>query len=261
MKRVIFVIAFILVLLRVVAANLKSETIHIIDTIHSKYLNEDRLVSVYLPPNYDKHKIYPVIFATDGQIIDNLYREALDSVINGGKLSGVIIIAAFSNEKQIDKENYTYRQAEYIKGWADNVYENIFYNYLNFFAIELIKYAEQTYKISVDKSSRYFYGCSNGAGFGVTLSVEKPELISNYICFSMAGGKYSNLKQGVNNYPYIYLFYGDKEPPPLTMQIDEYDKYLLDKGYDHKLTVYKGGHDREIWRKLFIEHLIAVMGN
>jgi len=77
----------------------------------------------------------------------------------------------------------------------------------------------------------------------------------------MAGGRFNKLKRNVDNYPYIDLLYGNKEPFPLTMAIVEFDKYLTKKGYNHCLTVYEGGHDREIWRHLFFERLEKLMIN
>ncbi|MCT4636799.1 MAG: alpha/beta hydrolase-fold protein [Bacteroidales bacterium] len=261
-KKIVLLSLFHLIVSEVICSGVNNGSQILVDTIYSEYLQENRLISVYLPSNYSKEKIYPVIFATDGQMLDMKYKELIDSSIFTGDLPELIIIGAFSNEKEIKGEYYTYRNIEYIKGWRDTEsYKRRFDNHMAFFTEEVIKYAEDSYAITTNREQRYFYGCSNGAGFGVTLSVCKPELISNYICLSMAGGVYDNLKQGVENYPYISLFYGDKEPLPLTMQIDEYDKYLSDKGYAHKLTVYKGGHDRDIWRTIFVEHLIATMNN
>lgn len=260
MKKTLLTITILLIAIRLIGSNLKNEQKLIVDTIYSKSLQENRLISVYLPPSYDRNKVYPVVFATDGQLINTLYKKGLDSLIKENKLPDLIMIGSFSNEKLVEGTEFSYRNYEYIKNWGENSNLNaLFDKHFTFFTEELIKYVEQNYSISKERKNRYFLGCSNGAGFGVTLSVQRPDLISSYICFSMAGGRYYKLKGNIDDYPFIDLLYGDKEPFPLTMQIVEFDKYLTQKGYKHSLTVYEGGHDREIWRQLFFKRLEKLM--
>lgn len=262
MKKYILIIVIQLITVRLIGAGPSNEPQMIIDTIYSQSLQEDRLISVYLPPDFNKNKIYPVVFSTDGQLLNRIFKKTLDSLIEKDQVPEIIIIGAFSNEKKVEGKDYEYRNCEYIEGWGeDSVLKKRFDNHLIFFTQEMIKYVEQKYPISKERKDRYFYGFSNGAGFGVSLSVLRPDLISHYLCFSMAGGKYNQLKKGVDNYPYISLFYGNKEHLPLTLQIEEFDKYLTDNGYDHNLTIYEGGHDREIWTRLFLEQLDKIVNN
>ncbi len=260
MKKSLIILLLITVSIKALnAENIGNQHI-IIDSIYSNYLNEYRKIAIYLPPNYSDSKTYPVIFATDGQEFDNSYQQQFDSLINNKILPPLILIGIFSNEKEVNKASYTFRQCEYIEGWTKRKdCKKIFEQHFNFFTKELINYSEQKYAISKNRQDRYFYGFSNGAGFGVTLSVKNPELISKYILFSMAGGKFKQLKKGVVNYPYIDLLYGNKEPLPLTIQIQEFDDYLTKKGYAHNLTIYDGGHDRKKWRVLFFERLKKLM--
>lgn len=262
MKKIALLIAVQLAAIFAFGEGLKNERQVVIDTIFSECLQENRLISVYLPPDYNKSKTYPVIFATDGQLLDDEYKKSLDSLIKNGKLPGLIMIGAFSNEEKIEGTGLVYRNYEYIKDLSeDSVLKKRFENHMCFFTQEMIKYVEQAYPISKERKDRYFYGFSNGAGFGVTMSVQHPDLMGYYICISMAGGRYDDLKKGVNNYPYIDLLYGNKEPFPLTMKIAEFDKYLTKKRYNHNLTVYEGGHERKIWRRLFLERLVKIMND
>ena len=48
--------------------NVKPLTIGEIRTIKSKILNEDRILNIYLPQNFDKTKSYPIIYLLDGSM-------------------------------------------------------------------------------------------------------------------------------------------------------------------------------------------------
>lgn len=48
--------------------NVKPLTIGEIRTLKSKILNEDRILNIYLPQNFDKTKSYPVIYLLDGSL-------------------------------------------------------------------------------------------------------------------------------------------------------------------------------------------------
>jgi enterochelin esterase-like enzyme len=254
MKTTLLAIVFQLTAISLIADDLKNDSQMRIDTIYSEYLQENRIISVYLPPDFENDKIYPVIFATDGQLLDNIYKKSLDSMIIKGKLPKLIMIGVFSNEKKVDGKFYEYRNCEYIKDFCkDSILSKRFNDHMNFFTQEMIKYVEQKYPISKERKDRYFFGTSNGAGFGITLSVLMPDLFGCYICFSMAGGKFDSLNKDVKNYPFIEIMYGKDEPIPLTLDIIEFDQYLTKNGFSHNLTVYEGGHDRNIWRRLFIE--------
>jgi len=169
MRRFTLVIVILLAAIRLLGSELINEYHMIIDTVYSESLQESRMIAVYLPPDFDEKKTYPVIFATDGQLLDSVYKISLDSLIEKGHLPELIMIGAFSNEKKVEGSDYEYRNCEYIKGWGeDRVLKKRFDNHFVFFTEELVKYVEQKYPISRERKYRYFYGCSNGAGFGVT---------------------------------------------------------------------------------------------
>lgn len=234
----------------------------VIDTIFSENLNENRLLSIYLPKGYMKSKIYPVVYSADGQIIVDSYKRTLDSLIDNKTIPEIIIIGVHSNETNVPNTEFAYRNYEYIKGWeteGDTILERRYENHYEFFTKEVIEYAERNYAVSSNKKDRIFYGTSNGAGLGVSIGAENPTLYSNYICFSMAGGNYENLNWTESNYPFYYLSYGEKEPFPLTIGIKEFEEFLIVNNYNHELTIYNGGHDRNIWRDEFFNVLPRIL--
>jgi len=234
----------------------KSDVVHIL--VHSKSLNEDRQIDIYLPKGYQKGKEFPIVYCTDGQIVINSYKKGLDSLIELKLIPPTIVVGEYSNEKKTKNENYEYRNYEYVNNEEEvskdePELEGRFEKHYDFFTHELISYIEDNY--SGRNKSRIFYGVSNGAGFGVTMSARTPKLFEKYICFSMAGGDYEKNSWNRVLKPYFYLSYGEDEPFPLVIGIQEFDKYLNKSGVEHILTTYKGGHNRKYWKKEFFRVL------
>jgi predicted alpha/beta superfamily hydrolase len=74
----------------------------LIDTLQSRYMNEPRVICIYLPKDYSDSVQYPVVFATDGQMItDGRYRALLDSLIDRKIIPPIILAGAYSNEKPV----------------------------------------------------------------------------------------------------------------------------------------------------------------
>ena len=231
-------------------------------TIKSKFLTEDRKLTIYLPNDIEKKDKIPVVYATDGQIFLDDYKDDLDSLIRNRVTPKFVFVGVHSNEKRIEGFDLQYRNYEYIKDYADTDNQNLqdlFSNHLSFFSKELIPYIESRYPVSKDASKRIFYGASNGAGFGVSMSTEFPLLIKHYICFSMAGGNYDLLNWNKASYPNFILSYGVKEPFPLTLQIDEFHNFLQENNYDHIFYKYEGGHSRENWKSEFMKQIPALL--
>jgi enterochelin esterase-like enzyme len=233
-----------------------------IDTIFSTNLEESRLISTYLPKGYTKEKTYPVIYATDGQIVVDSYKQSVDSIIENKIIPEFIFVGVHSNETNVPNSGFSYRNYEYVKGWADEkdtLLNARFYKHYDFFTKEVLNFIQQKYSVTKEKKNRFFYGVSNGAGFGVTLGSENPNLFSIYICFSMAGGNYENLKWTNYNSPYYYLAYGNEEPYPLVIALEEFDQFLTQNNHDHSLHIYDGGHDRKKWESEFLNILSKII--
>ena len=222
-------------------------------TFYSETLEEYRKLTVYIPENFNSDSSYKVIFCTDGQLINEQYKNKLDSVYRIEKISPFVIIGVHSNEKEISNSYFSYRHFEYIENEkSDNLdLNNRFEKHLNFFVNEVNKYVKEELRLRI--SSKYFYGVSNGAGFGVSLSKYYPEIFSKYILYSMAGGNYKNLKWNITKYPFFIIRCGSEEPDQLIECSKKFSKYLSKKHYKHWFEIYNGGHKREDWLNLFIE--------
>ena len=65
----------------------------ITETIYSEALGEERTCCVYLPENFDPDQTYPVVFATDGQVLlDGGYDTLLDELIEKGTIPPLSLI-------------------------------------------------------------------------------------------------------------------------------------------------------------------------
>jgi len=235
----------------------------LIDTLQSRYMNEPRVICIYLPKDYSDSVPYPVVFATDGQMItDGRYRALLDSLIDRKIIPPIILAGAYSNEKPVPV-NLSYRHYEYVEtmGSADDPkLKDLFVNHIGFFAEELIPYIEKRYSVSKERSSRFFYGASNGAGFGITLSRIHPELFSELICFSPLGEKVKSIKWRPNISPTLHIAYGSNED----FAMDKYQalvKRLKKQKYRYTAIVYDGGHERLKWEREFVRELGSIFAS
>lgn len=233
------------------------------DSIFSSSLNTYRTLSIYFPPDFKKGKNYPVVYCTDGQLIIDAYKHGIDSLIKKGIIPSIIMVGVFSNEDKVPDKEFEYRNYEYIKGWAaesDFDLNHLFNNHLNFFSVEVPQYLSDKYGIANSCENTLFYGFSNGAGFGISMSTLFPEFAKTYICFSMGGGYYQkNINQADKSCkPFYYIGYGSKEPPPLIMASYDFEEYLDQMKIGHKSFVFDGGHEREKWKREFFRVLSMV---
>mgnify|MGYP002142715818 CR=1 FL=1 len=195
-------------------------------------------------------------------------KKVLDSLINTNIIQPVIFIASFSNDKIADstsmtngygKKMYlTYRNFEYIyrklTREEDSLLVDRFKNHKLYFINEFILENEKKYNQIGKKENRYFYGVSNGAGFGMSLLNSHPELIGTYLCFSTFGGNIqTNNWHKKIKYPNLYLRYGSEE----SFFLKEDAEFLIAKYSKSKSKIefkeYIGGHLSELWEKEFIK--------
>lgn len=245
---------------------LKSE--FLTDSIFSQNLSEYRKHNVYLPKGFSKENKYPIIYATDGnsQLTDK--KNTLDSLIENEIIKPVIFVASFANNKIADSTSVTtgdgkkvklgYRNFEYINDYAsttkDSSLANRFENHKSYFVNELIEYIESKYEQNNGKEFRYFYGVSNGAGFGMSLLNKEPKLIGTYLCFSTFGGDIqTNSWNKEITYPSLHLKYGREEPFFLKEDAEFLKKKYAESNSFIEIEEFSGGHNNKFWKKEFIE--------
>lgn len=248
------------------ANNLKSQTsVFQTDSITSIYLKELRYMQTYLPPQYDENTIYPIILATDGQIIaEGRYDGLLDSLILNKIIDPIVLIAPYSNEKIIPETELEYRSIEYIyKNNVNDENKAIYSNHFRFFTEEALDFVSTLYGVNTS-GMKLFYGCSNGAGFGVDMASRDQLKIDHYICMSPLGSDINNISK-LENPPHIYIAYGDEEEAFFRqLEIEVFNQLiqqLQKQNYPTQVHVYEGGHERDLWKKEFATCLSQIFEN
>lgn len=125
---------------------------------------------------------------------------------------------------------------------------------MQYFNNELISTVENKFNQKLTKNDRYFYGVSNGAGFGLHLLNSHPESIGTYLCFSTFGGDIQTNTWKPNvDYPKLYLEFGSEEPFFLKEDADFLKLKYKELNLLAEFNEFKGGHDYKIWNEKFIE--------
>ncbi len=240
------------------------------DSIFSKHLNEYRKHNVYLPKGFDTHKKYPIIYSTDGSKITEkkFYKRLFDSLIDNQIIAPAILIQSYSNSKVADststtlgngdKVYLTFRNFEYVNQYSDGHHNpelaKRFENHMKYFTNELIPFVENKFDQKLKKEDRYFYGVSNGAGFGMSMLNNHPNTIGTYLCFSTFGGDIQTNSWNPNvNYPKLYLEYGSEEPFFLKENADFLKTKYSELNLSAEINEFDGGHDYKKWNEKLIE--------
>ncbi len=240
------------------------------DSIYSKHLNEYRKHNVYLPKGFNRDKNYQIIYATDGSEIkeNSFYKTTLDSLIENKIIKPIILAISHSNNKIADSTSVTlgngnkvklgFRNFEYISGFGkttnDTILANKFNNHMEYFSKELLNNIENGLNQKLNKNDRYFYGVSNGAGFGLSLLNTYPNKIGTYLCFSTFGGDIQeNVWKDDTDYPKLYLEYGSEEPFFLKEDAEFLKSKYEELDLSADINEFNGGHDYKIWNEKFIE--------
>ena len=212
---------------------------------------------IYLPKGISPKDRLPVIYMADGLIFKECgFKKMMDSLVENKSISPVVIACSFENKKTIPNYNLAYRNAEYVEALArnDNNLARLFENHYNYFIKEFIPYVEKKVNVSDSRDERIFFGTSNSADFGITLSLRNPALIAEYWCYSPV---YSEIKDyGLISTPTTYMVcWGAKEEIGKDDYFADLMKDIRKRGGTVHSWVYNGGHDREWWKYWFSEEL------
>ena len=128
---------------------------------YSKILENDRIVHVYLPPDYDPSEKYPVIYAQDGS--DYLRFGFFDNVLDN-----------------LIKEELVKKVLAVFVDPADRLLEyDLNDDYVGFLTRELIPHIDANYSTIRDPSKRLVMGASFGGLISVYAAFKHPEVFGN----------------------------------------------------------------------------------
>lgn len=148
-------------------------------TIKSTLLGEDRLINIWLPPNYLESKdSFPVMYMLDGGIKEDFPHIAntLSALIQAGKIKPVILVGIENTERRRDLSGYTAVESD--KKIAPVVGGSQAFR--TFIVQELFPAIHSNYKIKGPKS---IIGESLAGLFIMETFFLKPEMFDHYIAF------------------------------------------------------------------------------
>jgi enterochelin esterase-like enzyme len=212
---------------------------------------------IYLPEGVKAKDELPVIYMADGLVFkDCSFKSMMDSLIDLKAIRPVVIACSYENKKTVPGYRVSYRNAEYVEALAknDNTLAQLFENHNQFFVNEFIPYIEKEAPVSKSATDRIFFGTSNSADYGITLSLRNQGLISEYWCYSPV---YSDIKDyGMLSYETSYrICWGIKEEVGMEDYFPNLLKDIRKRGGNVHSWVFNGGHDRDMWKYWFSEEL------
>lgn len=208
--------------------------------IYSPALDEMRLVTTYLPPNYARNKAYPVIYMPTGQAVD-WFAMAAEPLIKKGAIPPLLIIGAHSAPFESTRARPL---EEYILGLNPEAYEA----HEQFFTEELRRWAELGWGASAEPADRVLFGFSNGAVFAGNTGVRKPDLYGHIVAFSAPQRPQVTARSRIE--ADYYLLAGTLETV-IYPETQRAHFTLLLLGVNSSFTQRVGGHDSLMWQAEF----------
>jgi predicted alpha/beta superfamily hydrolase len=150
--------------------------------IHSKILNEDRVIWVRTPPGYEQTKsAFPVIYQTDAPGNVNEIGSSIDFLVENGRMPPLIVVGIANTDRtrdltpsHVDMKNPAGGADFYpTSGGADK--------FLDFMQTELIPEIEKRYRTA---PYRIFTGHSLGGLLAIHALTSRPDLFNAYIAVS-----------------------------------------------------------------------------
>ncbi|MEM8961489.1 MAG: alpha/beta hydrolase-fold protein [Acidobacteriota bacterium] len=237
-------------------------------TIESKALEESRSLSVYLPPNHDAERSYPVIVMADGQSLEE-YAPYLEALIVDGTVPATVLLGVHSGGYRGERgkpydPSKDMRSLEYLTGYdrfIPDVDDSRFQAHEHFFLHEVQAWAQTHLSITKDRTQRVLFGFSNGGALAVSLGSRNPEHFGKILAFSVGWDPVVTTPEwDATAYPVFYLTAGTLEPGFLETTSHWADT-LKKKGFTHVFHERVSGHDPVLWQEEFARAVIWALGD
>ncbi len=164
----------------------------------SKVLENNRNITVYLPPGYEKATTkYPTVYVNNGAMAISAAQvpNSIENLIRANKIPPVVAVF-------IDAPN---SGQEYARGQRDGFAQMI--------AEEIVPAIDAKYRTQANAASRAFMGCDEGGYAAIYTAFKHPGV------FSMLGGQSTHLLNG-NGGEEILAIVNDSEKQPVRFYLD-----------------------------------------
>jgi predicted alpha/beta superfamily hydrolase len=232
---------------------------------HSRFLPDDRDVTVYLPPGYDEEpdRHYPVLFLQDGQ---NLFdprtsfipgrtwqvADTADAVIESGDVEPLIIVG-IANTGEHRLAEYTPTRDWKMGGGEANKYGELLIE-------DLLPFIAVNYRVRGGAQNTGLGGSSLGGLVTLYLGLKYPDVYGKLAVMSPSVwwnhksivGYVNETALKIRRHPRIWLDVGDAEGRRTLADTDLLDRRLLASGWRperdlHYERVAGGTHDETAW--------------
>lgn len=204
----------------------------------SAALRENRRVKVYLPPGHSQDSRFPVIYATDGNMIEPYIRR-VDAAVSIGAIPPVVIIAPHAAPMD---HTGNQRALEYLPGFDDQRFDR----HQRFFVDELQKWAETEFGASGERDFRAVFGCSDGAGHALATGSMHRDRYGHCIAFSSGMPPGEQINWEPDEAPFVHLCAGTLEYG-FHQATEAWAAWLHFHSSPHHFTERVCGHDLIQW--------------
>ena len=238
----------------------------------SANLNENRSITIYEPPNYNKHSSYGVLFVTDGS--SKYLADDIEAMIIKKAIPPIIVVGLNLRESQpIDSilGNYKidFRAKDYLKdevmlGSEKDAYKNPeivklvsnrYDKYCLYVQNEVITYIKQHYAIKPELKYWTLGGYSNGGAFVYGFSTDYPNNFGNSIV--MSPGMYLGYDILNSNCKY-FLCAGTEEYEGFMNGSLEYIPLMQKNNIPFIHKKYKAGHECKMWHSFYFDSIKSI---
>jgi len=231
---------------------------------HSKSLDREREVVVYLPPGYGSSADrYPVLYLLHGAggdertWIDRQQANViLDNLIAEGRLEPLVVVMPYG---------YTSRLPEGERRRGAAAYKTDMEEFAVDFVNDLIPNVESRFRVLADREHRAIAGLSMGGGQAFAIGLSHPELFTAVAGFSSAmqiannpdwGGidmpaALANARQINESLHLLWIGCGTEDT--LFNANKAFSEQLTEHGVEHTFRVTLGGHTPDVWSRYLHE--------
>ena len=224
----------------------------------SKALGETRRLNIYLPPGWSAERPWPALFLADNAA--NTYAPMVEAMIVAGQIEPIVLISAESGRDAVvgiapTEYGADLRSAEYIRN-RDGAGDR-FDRHMEFFAVELTRYAVKEFAVSTRREDRAVAGFSSGGVFALWAGLLHPEVYAFAVPMSpgIAPIVAEDLTTGVRA---RFRFAGGLYEPSFLETAKAAETVLTLGGYDASGLYLSAGHDPEQWRIVLHAALLEI---
>jgi enterochelin esterase-like enzyme len=233
--------------------------IHLRETFFSPSLNMVKRCNVYLPPEYDPTRHYPVFYLLHGGgndyghwIFDGTADNIMDFLLANKQTRELILVMPDGNVNPI-----VARSGARPPDVSPEEREKSLQTHEEYFVNDLIPFIEYRYKVNT--STRIIAGLSMGCGQTWQLITSRPDLFRAAGLFSgfapKAKERLSAIIDELTQYQLVFVAVGNRDHPGILKSMRKLPPVLDELKIKHQFFETEGGHIWAVWQRALIELL------